>query len=294
MISDLCSSKVDHLGVCCYRFLHTSLTTSSFLYSCLSLFVLVPNTHTRLISTSTACVMYCRYSLADASFSGRFSLDSDTGILTASVVFLPSAIGQIEFRVVATKRRSNGTQQSAMSTVRIALISTEPTLLFDRISPYVFNVSESVAVKTEVGRVTSSIRLPSSSSSTPATTFVGATSSALVLYSFVEPQNDFSLDENTGRIFTRNILDRELIPMYSFSVKATVTSPAQVTSSPTSRSLTLSATTLVIFNVIDVNDNAPLVTFPTPSNNSIYVPYDLAAGGLVTKVSRFALLDSVT
>ena len=83
----------------------------------------------------------------------------------------------------------------------------------------------------------------------------------------------FVIDPHSGEITTKKVLDREHQSQYFFTVVATnVAHPY------------LSTTANITVYIADKNDNAPMIVFPKPGNNTVQVPYKAPEGYIFTRV----------
>ena len=76
----------------------------------------------------------------------------------------------------------------------------------------------------------------------------------------VPPLGLFSIDPDSGRLSANQALDREHVAIHHLVVKATDAGES-----------TLSSGVNVTVYVADQNDNAPLLEFPVPGNNTVEV-----------------------
>lgn len=74
------------------------------------------------------------------------------------------------------------------------------------------------------------------------------------------PLNAFQVDPNAGRLSTTRPLDREQTSMHQLLVRVTDVDQPEMTSQ----------VNVTVF-VADKNDNAPVITYPSPENNTIEV-----------------------
>ncbi len=73
-------------------------------------------------------------------------------------------------------------------------------------------------------------------------------------------QRSFAVNPTTGEITTRIKLDREVNAVYEFSI----------TAEDSSAKKRLTATTKVLVEVLDINDNDPKFIYPTQPNHTIH------------------------
>jgi hypothetical protein len=101
----------------------------------------------------------------------------------------------------------------------------------------------------------------------------------------------FAIDPTTGIIFTRRSLDRESLSHFAIRIRAqsdvAAATPTAAAASGHSSSSSFSDAAVVFIRVTDVNDNAPEVTYPTASDNTVNVPRasEVRVGDVVATVS---------
>ncbi|XP_026112082.1 protocadherin-9 isoform X2 [Carassius auratus] len=197
----------------------------------------------------------------NASF---FDLDRKTGVLTASRVFDREEQERFLFTVTA---RDNGTRalQSQAAVIVTILDENDNSPKFTH-NHFQFFVSENLPKYSTVGVIT--------------VTDADAGENAVVRLSILNDNENFILDPDSGVIKSNVSFDREQQSSYTFDVKAV-----------DNGSPPCSSAAKVTINVIDVNDNPPIVIYP-PSNTSFkLVPLSAIPGSVVAEV--FAL-DSDT
>ncbi|KAG9331117.1 hypothetical protein JZ751_020200 [Albula glossodonta] len=193
----------------------------------------------------------------NASF---FDLDRKTGVLTASRIFDREEQERFLFTVTA---RDNGTPPLQSQAAVIVTIQDENdnTPKFTH-NHFQFFVSENLPKYSTVGVIT--------------VTDADAGENAAVTLSILSDNENFILDPFSGVIKSNVSFDREQQSSYTFDVKA------EDNGQPPS-----SSAAKVTINVIDVNDNTPVVIYP-PSNTSFkLVPLSAIPGSVVAEV--FAL-----
>ncbi|XP_036400865.1 protocadherin-9-like isoform X2 [Megalops cyprinoides] len=193
----------------------------------------------------------------NASF---FDLDRKTGVLTASRIFDREEQERFLFTVTA---RDNGTPPLQSQAAIIVTIQDEndnsPKFTHNH---FQFFVSENLPKYSTVGVIT--------------VTDADAGENAAVTLSIMSDNENFILDPYSGVIKSNVSFDREQQSSYTFDVRA------EDSGQPPS-----SSSAKVTINVIDVNDNTPVVIFP-PSNTSFkLVPLSAIPGSVVAEV--FAL-----
>uniref|UniRef100_A0A671NQN5 Protocadherin 9 n=1 Tax=Sinocyclocheilus anshuiensis TaxID=1608454 RepID=A0A671NQN5_9TELE len=190
----------------------------------------------------------------NASF---FDLDRKTGVLTASRVFDREEQERFLFTVTA---RDNGTRalQSQAAVIVTILDENDNTPKFTH-NHFQFFVSENLPKYSTVGVIT--------------VTDADAGENAVVRLSILNDNENFILDPDSGVIKSNVSFDREQQSSYTFDVRAV-----------DNGSPPCSSAAKVTINVIDVNDNPPIVIYP-PSNTSFkLVPLSAIPGSVVAEV----------
>ena len=186
------------------------------------------------------------------------NIDAITGTLTAKLSFDHELLSTVRAVIEASDNSSVLSRTS--SAVFVLTIQdvhdnspTFSTPLFE------FFVQENVVVGTKVGQVS-------------ATDTDGDPYNAFT-FSFGGTVAEFTMDESSGEIFTFQPLNRENRSRYDLVVVATDRHARE-----------LSSSARVTISIDDVNDNPPVVTFPTPSNFTVNVSPRSRIGHEVTRV----------
>ncbi|XP_075055902.1 protocadherin-9 isoform X2 [Mixophyes fleayi] len=190
----------------------------------------------------------------NASF---FDLDRKTGVLTASRVFDREEQDRFHFTVTA---RDNGTPplQSQAIVIVTVLDENDNSPKFTH-NHFQFFVSENLPKYSTVGVITA--------------TDSDAGENKAVTLSILNDNENFVLDPYSGLIKSNVSFDREQQSSYTFDVKA-------VDGGQTPRS----STAKVTINIMDANDNSPVVIYP-PSNTSFkLVPLSAIPGSVIAEV----------
>uniref|UniRef100_G1NDJ6 Protocadherin 7 n=1 Tax=Meleagris gallopavo TaxID=9103 RepID=G1NDJ6_MELGA len=188
--------------------------------------------------------------LSSESPSGIFSIDPDSGDVSVQVVLDREQRDTYEFQVTARDKGVPSLQGSTMVVVRVAdRNDNEPRFMQD---VFTFYVKENLQPNSPVGMVT-------------VMDFDKGRNAELSL-SIQPSEHDqatgiFSIENDTGTIYSTVSFDREQQTSYTFKVKA-------VDGGEPSRS----ATATVSLFVMDENDNAPTVTFPSNSSYTVLPP----------------------
>ncbi|XP_042668802.1 protocadherin-7 [Centrocercus urophasianus] len=188
--------------------------------------------------------------LSSESPSGIFSIDPDSGDVSVQVVLDREQRDTYEFQVTARDKGVPSLQGSTMVVVRVAdRNDNEPRFMQD---VFTFYVKENLQPNSPVGMVT-------------VMDFDKGRNAELSLS--IQPSDHdqatgiFSIENDTGTIYSTVSFDREQQTSYTFKVKA-------VDGGEPSRS----ATATVSLFVMDENDNAPTVTFPSNSSYTVLPP----------------------
>lgn len=198
------------------------------------------------------------YSLHD-DVDGLFSINSNSGVISANVVFDRETRTQVQFRVVATDNNAV-TQLSSTATIVVMIIDKNDNKPSFSQQLYSFNIPENQVAGTVIGRVYVYDK------------DIGA--NGQIHFTQSHPYTSiFEVIQSTGQIQTKIVLDREIQGVYDFKLTALDNGvPA------------LQTTTHVVIVIEDVNDNVPNVTFPSAHNNTVAITPGKSQGALVTKV----------
>nr|XP_057921655.1 protocadherin-7b isoform X3 [Doryrhamphus excisus] len=184
------------------------------------------------------------YSL-DSSVNGIFSIDADSGDIRVNTILDREQTERYEFKVIAKDKGINTLQGSATVVVLVAdKNDNEPKFMQD---VFTFYVKENLEPNSPVGMVT--------------VIDVDKGQNAQMSLFIEEEEDIFSIENDTGTIFSTLSFDREQKTTYTFRVKA-------VDGGDPPRS----ATATVSLFVMDDNDNAPTVTFPINSSYTLLPP----------------------
>ncbi|KAM8881729.1 LOW QUALITY PROTEIN: protocadherin-7b [Synchiropus picturatus] len=184
------------------------------------------------------------YSL-DPSVNGIFSIDADSGDIRVNTILDREQTERYEFKVIAKDKGLNTLQGSATVVVLVAdKNDNEPKFMQD---VFTFYVRENLEPNSPVGMVT----------------VIDADKGQNAdMGLFIEEEEEiFSIENDTGTIFSTLSFDREHKTTYTFRVKA-------VDGGDPPRS----ATATVSLFIVDENDNAPTVTFPINSSYTLLPP----------------------
>ena len=186
------------------------------------------------------------------------NIDPITGALTAKLSFDHEHVSTVRAVIEASDNSSVLSRTSSAVFVLTILDVNDNSPTFS--TPlFEFFVQENVVVGTKVGQL-----LATDADSDPYNTFT---------FSFGGTVAEFTMDKSSGEIYTVQPLDRENRSRYDLVVVATDRLPTKLTSSAR-----------VTISIDDVNDKAPVVTFPTPSNFTVTVSPRSPVGHEVTRV----------
>uniref|UniRef100_A0A4W4EX05 Cadherin domain-containing protein n=1 Tax=Electrophorus electricus TaxID=8005 RepID=A0A4W4EX05_ELEEL len=196
------------------------------------------------------------YSL-DPSVNGAFYVDADNGDIRASGTLDREQWERYEFRVIARDKGSPSLQGSTTVVVQITDRNDNSPKFVQEV--FTFYVKENLLANSPVGMVT----------------VTDADEGENAELSLRRPER-FSIENNTGTIFSAASFDRERRSSYTFRVRA-------VDAGDPPRS---STATVSLF-VTDENDNAPSVTAPTNESYTLLPP----ASGARTVVRTVSAAD---
>lgn len=172
------------------------------------------------------------FNIAAGDSSGDFLLDRETGVLSTSRPL--DREKKPGYMLTITAQDLGRPPRSSTATVEVAVMDVNDHSPVFASSSYTADVSEDVPIGSLVLEV-KAVDLDQGSNSH-------------VLYSLTSSsQSMFIIDQETGRIITTSLLDREKTASYTFEVCATDSSPVNPRNS----------TAQVTVYIQDVNDNAP-------------------------------------
>ncbi|MEE6462302.1 hypothetical protein FKM82_001550 [Ascaphus truei] len=184
------------------------------------------------------------YSL-DSSVAGIFSIHPDTGDITVNIVLDREQTDRYEFKVVAKDKGIPILQGIVTVVVQVAdKNDNDPKFMQD---VFTFYVKENLQPNSPVGMVT---------------VMDADKGRNAEMRLFIEEESEvFSIENDTGTIYSTVSFDREHQTTYTFKVKA-------VDGGDPPRS----ATATVSLFVMDENDNAPTIAFPVNSSYTVLPP----------------------
>ncbi|CAH1777191.1 unnamed protein product [Owenia fusiformis] len=188
-----------------------------------------------------------------------FRINADNGKIYANVKFNRETTDRIQFRVIASDKGVPPRSAITYVTLRILDLNDEPPIFFQ--NTYPFNVTEGEDVDTFVGSV-----------SAFDADFGDNAKFRYALDQSTDAKH-FKINAETGRITTSKVIDRERKSMFHFLIMAyDQGSPQQ------------SGSASVIVSILDINDNPPIITFPSAYNNTVYINPSTPVGNLITTV----------
>uniref|UniRef100_A0A671NEQ6 Protocadherin 7a n=1 Tax=Sinocyclocheilus anshuiensis TaxID=1608454 RepID=A0A671NEQ6_9TELE len=204
------------------------------------------------------------YSL-DPSVNGAFYIDADHGDIRATGALDREQRERYEFRVIARDKGTPSLQGSATVIVQVTDRNDNAPKFVQEV--FTFYVKENLLTNSPVGMVTV----------TDADEGENAELSLFVEHD--EEEDVFSIENNTGTIFSSASFDRERRSTYSFRVRA-------VDGGEPPRS----ATATISLFVTDENDNVPSITSPANESYTLLPP----ASGARTVVRTVSASDGDT
>lgn len=194
----------------------------------------------------------------DGAVSETFNIGARSGNISAKVELDHELQSRYTFLVTAVDK---GTPPlSATATVIVDVIDVDDNIPLFSINSYAFSVDEDESINSEVGQVTAT----------------DADSEPFDRFYYSMPTSDmFRIDNVTGMLYTRQVLDREayVTPVFTTQVYAITTSFRPSTS-----------TSMVTIHITDKNDNAPVIIFPNSYNNTIYITDSGRRGNVIGAV----------
>ncbi|XP_070684473.1 protocadherin-7 [Pempheris klunzingeri] len=201
------------------------------------------------------------YSLEPAA-NGPFYIDAGNGDICATGVLDREQRERYELRVIAKDKGTPALQGSATVVVQVTDRNDNAPKFVQEI--FTFYVKENLLANSPVGMVT-------------VTDADEGENAELSL--FVEMNGVFSIENNTGTIFSSASFDREKLSTYTFRVRAVDGGEPRKT-----------ATATVSLFVTDENDNAPSITSPANESYTLLPP----ASSARTIVRTVTAIDSDT
>ena len=196
-----------------------------------------------------------RYELSGIA-QDLFDINPVTGNITAKVILDYEVQHSLTITVVAKDQGNPPLSSSATLLLNVQDVDDEAPKFTQ--GTYVFGVDENLPAGVYVGQINAT-----DPDSEPFNFFTFA------LDPRYNVENAFRIEETTGEIFTTAILDREAQGVYHLVVVATSTGSGQKN------------TTNVFVSVLDQNDNSPVIEFPNPFNNTVYVKQDDPRGDII-------------
>ena len=198
----------------------------------------------------------------------KVSVDSATGVIRAIDVFDYEKMHSFRFAVTVEDNGEPAFTSTATVLLNLLDINDQQPVFQD--SSYSFATLENEPAGTQLGSV-----FATDQDDTPFDQ---------VQYSLRASQDskDFTIDGSSGRLSTKTSLDREYKDRYTVYVVAGNPGYPRLTS-----------VVPVTINVADVNDNAPLISYPTRQNYTLQISNRMPAGHLVTRVQAKDMDDGV-
>ena len=201
------------------------------------------------------------YALIDPEAEDLFYISEETGIIRAKVQLDHEKYSFAEFRVVAYDQGSPS--YSATSTMSVAILdeNDEPPVFTQ--SSYSFGVFENQDPDTEVGVV-----YAEDSDSPPYDKVEYLLFADDPVYADV-----FSINKESGQIYTNEVLDRET--QYEYYLEVTALNRGEYN---------LQTSASVTVYVADENDNFPIFDFPSHTNHTVEISNMVPVGHVVARI----------
>ena len=219
----------------------------------------------------------------DAELGRLMTVDARTGRISAAVAFDHEAISELDFYLTAEDRGTPARSSSARLKLTVVDVDdNRPEFTRNR---YVLRVAENRPPPADVGAVTAYDR-----DSEPFNRFRYAIDAAASEPSAI---NAFDVDPHSGRITAKERLDRERQAVYHLTVVAgaegQLSAHRRGGGSGADRAAAVSSATVTV-SVTDVNDNAPVFTYPRPADNETITISSATPRGYV--VARLRAVDA--
>lgn len=183
-------------------------------------------------------------------------IDAKSGVITTNARLDYESMASFDFYVVAADQGTPSLSATATVIITITDANDEPPKFLQ--SSYNFGTFENQHRGSEVGTLSASDR-----DAPPYDEFV---------FSLVDPENAFMINNKSGIITTRKILDREHQSAYYLVAKVTNVNEPYLSSSAS-----------VTIYVVDKNDNAPKIIYPVGDNTTIEISGYMPKGSSVIK-----------
>ncbi|ELU04950.1 hypothetical protein CAPTEDRAFT_218758 [Capitella teleta] len=207
-----------------------------------------------------------RYSI-EAGARMNFTIHPTTGVISSLVKLDYEINTEYTFAVIATDQNRDARRSStALVIINIVDVDDEDPIFV--LKSYDFFVPEDSTPNSHVGNVVA----------------IDADSYLYNKFQYtIRPLGGsltgvFGVITQTGEIVTLAELDREAQDTYRFVVTATSTGLREAEDD-----------TVVTIHVVDVNDHTPVITFPTESNNTVYISNQMPKSSVICTVTAFDL-----
>ena len=197
---------------------------------------------------------------AEGSSGTMLAIGASSGVVTARKVFDYEKKRHYEYIITVSDMADTPKSVTAMLNLTVTDVNDELPE-FNK-SRYNFNITENRPPRTQVGTVTAT-----DGDDTPFNKVLFA----------LDPRStngSFSINPYTGSIFTTSVLDREHCATYYLKVTAMNEGYSTVRSS-----------VIATVHILDVNDNAPVVLFPSRHNNTVEIADTASVGSVITRIS---------
>uniref|UniRef100_X2B9U4 Cadherin domain-containing protein n=1 Tax=Capitella teleta TaxID=283909 RepID=X2B9U4_CAPTE len=211
-----------------------------------------------------------RYSLEDPTLTFGIDVVNNTDVGVELYIVLRKQLdreSQEEFRMNLLAFDGYGpTAQSGTTAIKVTVQDVNDNVPVFQRSAYEFSVEEQVSVDSLIGTVKADD--------------LDIGENAVVVYSIPSSTVPFRIDSASGEIFNNIVLDHEEHTSYVFTVKAS-----------NEQGLSLPASARISVKIVDINDNAPVISIQGESedDNEIEIPEGANTGSFV---SHFTVADA--
>lgn len=189
-----------------------------------------------------------------------FRINPKTGVITTRTTFDREETESIDVKVIASD--SGEVSKVTSTTVRVTFIDENDNAPIMESKYYSFILKENEPISTLIGSVHASD--------------IDKGKNGEIVYSFDSTVLEFSIDPVTGGIYTNRKLDREKQEIYKFIVRASDKGEPE----------RYDKANITVY-IEDINDNIPVIIFPSGSDNVVFIPETAPAGRSVCVVTAY-------
>ena len=210
-----------------------------------------------------------KFRLQNVESEQYLDLNPITGVIRANTEFDYESDPVLEFLIIAYDQGEYSESSSATLTLTIEDINDEVPMFVN--DSYQFYVYEEQSPHTIIGTVHAlDADSPPYNDISYSIDYTG------------DDLNSFTINQESGEIFTTRRLDREKQAMFVVTVRAVNPGYARMQSAMN-----------VTIEVVDKNDNTPIILFPKSDNNTVYISTDLSIGYVVASIRALDMDDGL-